>query len=266
MHVDLEAPYLENKALSLWETSIYVERTIKQRMQVINDSRSTSFKCFRIVVKSTGFSTLYRAYFTQLALNVPFQCVHFVTYEFLQHKLNPDKQYNPWTHIVSGGIAGGTAAAITTPMDVCKTVLNTQYWKLNTGKKHKNHFKINCLNQTHDIVDGKLTAVPANGRPIVGNKISVTVPSKAVTTTATVVLKNSPLDKGEIRGLFGAAQAVLETQGFLGLFRGMKARVVAILPGTAISWSIYEYFKWMLSRRNASGVPKNPEQQTDTWA
>ncbi|VUZ57769.1 unnamed protein product [Hymenolepis diminuta] len=212
-------------------------------MQVISDPRSTSFKCFRTVVKSTGLSTLYRAYFTQLALNVPFQCVHFVTYEFLQHKLNPDRQYNPWTHIVSGGIAGGTAAAITTPMDVCKTVLNTQ-----------------------DIVDGKLTAVPANDSPIVGNKISVTVPSKAVTTTATVVLKNSSLDKEEIRGLFGAAQAVLETQGFLGLFRGMKARIVAILPGTAISWSIYEYFKWMLSRRNANGVPKNLEQETDTWA
>lgn len=115
-------------------------------------------------------------------------------------------------------------------------------------------------------MDGKLTAVPANGSPIVGNKISVTVPSKAVTTTATVVLKNSSFDKEEIRGLFGAAQAVLETQGFLGLFQGMKARVVAILPGTAISWSIYEYFKWMLSRRNANRVPKNPEQQADTWA
>nr|CUU00314.1 hypothetical transcript [Hymenolepis microstoma] len=95
-------------------------------MQVTSDSRSTSFKCFQTVIKSTGVSTLYRAYFTQLALNVPFQCVHFVTYEFLQRKLNPDKQYKPWTHIVSGGIAGGTAAAITTPLDVCKTVLNTQ--------------------------------------------------------------------------------------------------------------------------------------------
>nr|CDS30443.1 mitoferrin 1 [Hymenolepis microstoma] len=232
---------------------------IKQRMQVTSDSRSTSFKCFQTVIKSTGVSTLYRAYFTQLALNVPFQCVHFVTYEFLQRKLNPDKQYKPWTHIVSGGIAGGTAAAITTPLDVCKTVLNTQ-----------------------DVVDGKLMVVPtsvntqavttaaavpsANVSSVVASEISATVPSKAVTTVTTVVLKSPPHVHVKIRGLFGAIRTVLESQGPLGLFRGMNARVVAILPGTAISWSIYEYFKWILSRRNVSGVSKNPEQQIDTWA
>lgn len=95
-------------------------------MQVVSDPRSTSLQCLRTVLGTTGVATLYRAYFTQLALNVPFQCVHFVTYEFFQLKLNPDREYKPWTHIISGGIAGGAAAAITTPMDVCKTVLNTQ--------------------------------------------------------------------------------------------------------------------------------------------
>jgi len=28
--------------------------------------------------------------------------------------------------MISGGVAGGLAAAITTPLDVCKTLLNTQ--------------------------------------------------------------------------------------------------------------------------------------------
>lgn len=40
---------------------------------------------------------------------------------------------------------------------------------------------------------------------------------------------------------------VLKIQGIRGLFMGINARIVATLPGTAISWSVYEYFKWKLS-------------------
>lgn len=85
-----------------------------------------SWDCLKRVVQSEGVSALYRAYLTQLSLNVPFQCIHFVSYEMLQDTLNPSRTYLPWSHIVSGGLAGSLAAAITTPMDVCKTVLNVQ--------------------------------------------------------------------------------------------------------------------------------------------
>lgn len=59
-------------------------------------------------------------------MNVPFQSLHFVSYEFCQNITNPDRSYNPSAHMVSGAIAGGVAAALTTPLDVCKTLLNTQ--------------------------------------------------------------------------------------------------------------------------------------------
>jgi Mitochondrial carrier protein len=39
---------------------------------------------------------------------------------------NPDRSYNPLCHVVSGGVSGAVAAAVTTPLDVCKTLLNTQ--------------------------------------------------------------------------------------------------------------------------------------------
>ena len=68
----------------------------------------------------------YRSYFTQLVMNIPFQSLHFITYEQCQEWLNPNRQYSPMTHVISGGLAGAIAAYVTSPLDVCKTLLNTQ--------------------------------------------------------------------------------------------------------------------------------------------
>lgn len=38
--------------------------------------------------------------------------------------------------MISGALAGGVAAAITTPLDVCKTLLNTQQSVKPTGMIH----------------------------------------------------------------------------------------------------------------------------------
>ena len=55
-----------------------------------------------------------------------YQCTHLVVYEILREKLNPNNEYDPRTHLLSGGGAGAFAAAITNPFDVTKTLLNTQ--------------------------------------------------------------------------------------------------------------------------------------------
>lgn len=40
--------------------------------------------------------------------------------------MNKERKYNPPVHVLAGGAAGAAAAAITTPLDVVKTLLNTQ--------------------------------------------------------------------------------------------------------------------------------------------
>lgn len=85
--------------------------------------------------------------------------------------------------MVAGGMAGAIAAAFTTPLDVCKTLLNTQ----ETGI-------------------------------------------------------------GSTRGLSDAIKKVYRVAGFKGFFKGLQARVLYQMPATAVCWSTYEFFKYMLNR------------------
>ena len=84
--------------------------------------------------------------------------------------------------MLAGGFAGGLGAGLTTPLDVCKTLLNTQE-------------------------DGA----------------------------------------GQTKGLKEAIYKIYKQGGLMGFFKGFQARVLYTFPGTAICWSTYELFKYMLT-------------------
>lgn len=90
--------------------------------------------------------------------------------------------------MIAGGAAGAASAALTTPLDVCKTLLNTQE-------------------------DGI----------------------------------------GKTRGLVQAIKKVYSAAGMSGFFKGMQPRILYQMPATAICWSTYEFFKYMLSRTRKGG-------------
>jgi solute carrier family 25 (mitochondrial iron transporter), member 28/37 len=104
---------------------------IKQRMQLRKSEFRTIFQCIKGIWAREGFGAFYLSYPTTLLLNVPFHCIQFPTYEYFKKKLiriDSDGQfrYDPLGHVVAGGVAGGTAAALTTPIDVIKTVIQTR--------------------------------------------------------------------------------------------------------------------------------------------
>jgi solute carrier family 25 iron transporter 28/37 len=164
---------------------------VKQRMQMFSSPYKSCTQCFLSIWRVEGFRAFYRSYFTQLTMNVPFQGIHFMTYELMQDLMNPVRAYDPRSHVVSGALAGAVAAAVTTPLDVCKTLLNTQ----------------------------ELCAF--------NNK-----------------------DKA-IRGLPQAMRAVYRCCGFSGYFQGLQARVIFQMPSTAIAWSVYEFFKYFITKQKA---------------
>ncbi|XP_025046763.1 mitoferrin-1 isoform X4 [Pelodiscus sinensis] len=163
---------------------------VKQRMQMYNSPYKTVWECIRTVHRTEGPGAFYRSYTTQLTMNVPFQAIHFITYEFMQEQINPRREYNPRTHILSGAIAGAVAAAATTPLDVCKTLLNTQ-----------ENMALSSVNVS-----------------------------------------------GHLSGMANAFRTVYQLGGIPGYFRGVQARVIYQMPSTAIAWSVYEFFKYFLTK------------------
>ncbi|KAH8548694.1 mitochondrial carrier domain-containing protein [Umbelopsis sp. PMI_123] len=51
-------------------------------------------------------------------------------------------------------------------------------------------------------------------------------------------------------GLWDAVVIIHERHGYRGFFRGFKPRVLTHMPSAAISWSVYEYFKWFLWKKD----------------
>lgn len=50
----------------------------------------------------------------------------------------------------------------------------------------------------------------------------------------------------QIHGMLNAMYKIYQVKGVRGYFRGLSARVIYQTPSTAICWSVYEFFKYVL--------------------
>ncbi|KAF9054344.1 mitochondrial carrier domain-containing protein [Panaeolus papilionaceus] len=99
---------------------------VKQRMQLHKSQFRSVFTCARSVYRAEGLGAFYVSYPTTLAISIPFNAIQFTVYEHIKRFANPRNEYSPSTHIAAGAIAGGVAAAVTNPLDVAKTILQTR--------------------------------------------------------------------------------------------------------------------------------------------
>jgi solute carrier family 25 (mitochondrial iron transporter), member 28/37 len=99
---------------------------VKQRMQAYGSPYKTILECGKSVFQKEGLSAFFISYPTTLLLNIPFQSLQFPLYEYFRKLLNPSDVYSPLTHILAGSLAGAGASALTTPVDVIKTLLQTR--------------------------------------------------------------------------------------------------------------------------------------------
>lgn len=75
------------------------------------------------VARTEGLLGFYRGFLPTVAREIPFTCIQFPLYEYFKRKYGLYKggRVEPWEAAVMGCLAGGIGAAITTPLDVCKT-------------------------------------------------------------------------------------------------------------------------------------------------
>jgi len=99
---------------------------IKQRMQLHKSEFRSVWTCARVVYRAEGIGAFYVSYPTTLVISIPFTAIQFTVYEQIKRIMNPRREYSPSTHIFAGAVSGAVAAAVTTPLDVAKTILQTR--------------------------------------------------------------------------------------------------------------------------------------------
>ena len=110
---------------------------VKQRMQMFGSRYKGVLDCIRSIITKEGFGALYASYFTTVFLNIPYMMTYFTIYEGLQTLFHQNlPHWHVTGDIVSGGVAGGIAGLISTPLDVVKTRLQTQIVENGSKRLH----------------------------------------------------------------------------------------------------------------------------------
>jgi len=110
--------------------------------QIVNSPYKGVMDCMRRVMEEEGVRAFYRSYKTTLLMNIPFMSTQVATYESTKILMGAEEEDTLTIQLTAGGIAGALAAAITTPLDVVKTRLQTEGVTSKTTYRHNNTISV----------------------------------------------------------------------------------------------------------------------------
>ncbi|KAH8088977.1 mitochondrial carrier domain-containing protein [Cristinia sonorae] len=124
------APVTHMVSASIGEVAACLVRVptevIKTRTQTstYGDKASSSLAAARLVLSTEGLRGFYRGFGSTIMREIPFTSLQFPMYELFKLQLSRSLGRKPlYAHeaAICGSVAGGIAAAVTTPLDVLKT-------------------------------------------------------------------------------------------------------------------------------------------------
>lgn len=178
---------------------------IKQRLQVYGSRYRGILHCALHITRKEGVRALWASYPTTVVMNVPYQAMHFTTYEAAKTMLSGEEgEHGLREEALAGGLAGSLAAMVSTPLDVVKTHIQTR---------------------------GMLTDVGPQ------------LPQGAARRRIVILRPKVHLKYPLAMGAYATFMHILRVDGARGLFRGAGARVLYFAPSAAVVWTTYESIK-----------------------
>ena len=196
---------------------------VKQRMQLLKSK--SALQVIRNVKQEFGFRGLWRSFPVNFVQNLPHSMITVSaneTFKTLYKKWMGE--HSIYSYFVCGSLAGCVSALMTSPLDNIKTQLNCENVEHSSLKQLKEQFN-----------KSKLT--PNVQRGFFNN---------AVRKMACVCYPNYKEEGKGVSNMprsFCAAKKIFMDSGVKGFFRGLGLRMFMQSFSTAISWTVYEYFK-----------------------
>ncbi|GAA6034501.1 hypothetical protein JCM8097_005360 [Rhodosporidiobolus ruineniae] len=232
---------------------------VKQRSQT--SASSSSLEVFRAVLRQEGLGGFYRGFGTTVAREIPFSLLQFPLYErlklllshYYQHpsalQHNSSSDLSALEAAACGSFAGGVAAGLTTPLDVCKTRI-----MLSQGARAAEKAKA---------VEG--AAPTAAGPAAAAAEVAAGTPVRSLPSILPPFLQLAPdqFSTAQPRrthypnSLPATLRLILAEEGPKALFKGVVPRVLWISGGGAVFLGVYEKGKKILS---AGGAAEAGEQ------
>lgn len=191
---------------------------VKQRLQL--GCYSGTLNCLACVSKSEGIGALYRSMPITLFMNIPFNSVlvaaneHFKRLLGLRQDVPAEEARSnlPW-YFFSAGCSGALAAALTQPLDVVKTRLQTQ--------------------------------------DVLAHQASTAIPPQCSKASAMEGAPQCRREEAtriapRYKGFAACVTDIFKSEGPHGFFRGMLPRMFYSAPSAAMCWGTYEVLKNVL--------------------
>lgn len=198
----------------------------------------------RTIVRTEGYRALFYGYKATLIRDLPFSAIQFAFYEkfhsLAQSFVGVGNDMGVGLELLTGGVAGGLAGAITTPLDVVKTRIqtqstesvetNTQQSKTAPASASKTASSPRNNNSGQAFVMKNLTD-KSNTTAGSAKQYSISSSSTHSAARAPVILTDSTLSGLKI---------IYKTEGLSGLFSGIGPRVVWTSVQSSVMLLVYQ--------------------------